>query len=60
VRSKDKPETQISGTHPGIPSLIEAIQLNAKKVLTKSVQYTLFRPEPVSKSLYGVTATEEI
>jgi len=60
VRSKDKPETQISGSHPGIPSLIEAIQLNAKKVLTKSVQYTPFRPEPVSKSLYGVTATEEI
>jgi len=61
TRSKDKPETQISGARPGLPALIEAIQTQAKKVLTKPIQFSPFHPEPVcSEVLYGAQIGVEI
>eukprot|EP01127_Copromyxa_protea_P006608 TRINITY_DN1660_c0_g1_i1.p1 TRINITY_DN1660_c0_g1~~TRINITY_DN1660_c0_g1_i1.p1 ORF type:complete len:531 (-),score=94.76 TRINITY_DN1660_c0_g1_i1:43-1476(-) len=56
-RSKEKAETQLSGSEPGIPSLIHVIQSRTKKFLSKSIAHSPFNPAPATN--YNAAAEEE-
>jgi len=56
-RAKDKAETQMSGTEPGIPSLIQVVQSRTKKLISKPIMHSPFNPAPATS--YGAAQEEE-
>lgn len=49
----------MTGSEPGIPSLLQIIQSRAKKFCAKPIAHSPFNPQTVTSTAYGAAAEEQ-